>query len=157
MPTVASSTSSLISSTSTPPSSSTVSTNTRRSTGNVIIANGTTYQVSSSFDCVAGHSVQPFNVTAASVLEGRISAGNPGVTLYVSTAQQAQTTSQGHPAAWVYSSGLTNSTSLSVALTPGSYVLWTEGADMGCGATIVEPLEELTTVTVTQAVTLTPE
>jgi len=105
---------------------------------------------------VAGHSAQPFNATAASVLNGGIIAGNPGVAIYVSTAQDAQTLVEGHPAAWVYFSGLTNSTSFSVALTPGSYVFWTEGADMGCGARIVEPLEELTTVTVTEAVTLAP-
>jgi hypothetical protein len=153
--TVASS-SSEVNSTSFSASTSTVSANSTLATMTVIIPDGATYQVSSSFDCVAGHFAQPFNVTATSSLEGGISAGSPGVTLYVSTAQEAQTTVQGHPAAWAYSSGLTNSTSFSIVLSPGSYVVWIEGADMGCGATIVEPLEELTTVTVTQAVALTP-
>jgi len=151
-----SSPSSVASSTSSPQSSLTTSTNSTLPTPTVVLPNGTAFQVQSSFDCVAGHSVQPFNVTAASLLTGGISAGNPGVTLYVSTAQEAQTTNQGHPAMWVYTSGLVDSTSFSVALAPGSYVLWTEGGDLGCGAGIVTPLEELTTVTVTQAVTLTP-
>lgn len=154
--TTAASSSSAVTSTSFSPSVSTVSANSTLTAVTVIIPEGATYQVSSSFDCVAGHFAQPFNVTATSRLGGGIVAGGPGVTLYVSTAQDAQTTDQGHPTAWAYSSGLTNSTSFSITLPQGSYVLWTEGADMGCGATIVEPLEELTTVTVTQAVTLTP-
>jgi len=152
-----SSSSSVVTSTSFSQSISTISTNSTLSTVTVIIPEGATFQVQSSFDCLAGHSVQPFNVTATSLLEGGMSAGSPGATLYVATAQDAQTISLGHPASWVYSSGPTNSTSFSLALTPGSYVLWTEGADMGCGASIVTPLEELTTVTVTQAVTVTPE
>jgi len=109
---------------------------------------------------VAGHSVQPFNVTVISYLEGGISAGSsagiPGVTLYVSTAQEAQTTSLGHPTAWLYTSGLTHSANFFVSLGPGSYVLWTEGADQGCGASIVTPIEVMTTVTVTEAITVTP-
>jgi hypothetical protein len=135
---------------------STISTGSTLSTMIVIIPQGAKYQVQSSYDCLAGHSAQPFNVTASSILEGGISAGQPGVTIYVSTAQDAQTTSQGHPAAWVYSSGLANSTSFSLLLAPGPYVLWTEGADLGCGSSTVIPLEQLTTVTVTEAVTLTP-
>ena len=98
----------------------------------------------------------PFNVTTASLLEGGISAGLPGVNVYVSTAQDAQSINLGHPDLSVYSSGLTNSTSFSVLLSPGSYVFWIEGADLECGATTVMPLEQLTTVTVTQAITLTP-
>jgi hypothetical protein len=126
------------------------------STAAVILALGATYQVQSSNDCLAGHSALSFNVTSASLLEGGMSAGQPGVTVYLSSAQEAQTTEQGHPTAWVYSSGLTNSTSLSLTLSPGSYVLWIEGADIGCGSSTVMPLEQLTTVMVTQAVTLTP-
>jgi hypothetical protein len=152
IPTVSSSSPAPISTT----SSTSTSTNSTLSGVTVILPEGATYQVSSSFDCVAGNSAQPFNVTAPSRLEGGITAGGPGVTLYVSTAQDAQTLNEGHPTAWIYTSGLTNSTNFTVALAPGSYVLWTEGADMGCGATIVEPLEELTTVTVTQAVTVAP-
>jgi hypothetical protein len=124
--------------------------------GVIIIPQGTEYQVQSSYDCVAGSTNQTFSVTAASVLQGAISAGSPGVTIYVATVQEAGTTSMGHPAAWIYSSGLTNSTGFAVPLSAGSYVFWMEGADLGCGATVVMPLEQLTTVTVTQAVTLMP-
>jgi hypothetical protein len=132
----------------------TVSTTTSSPGTSVIIPLGTAYQVQSSYDCVAGYVVQPFNVTVASILQGAINATKPGVTLYVATLQDAGTTTMGHPAAWIYSSGLTNSTNFSVPLAPGSYVFWTEGADLGCGATIVTPLEQETTVTVTEAVAL---
>jgi hypothetical protein len=147
-----------------PSSTTTISTSTEStgpssssSTGTVIVPQGTTYQVQSSYDCVAGHIAQPFNVTASSNLEGAISAGQPGVTLYIADAQDVQDLSMGHPALWTYTSGLTNSTSFKSLLVPGSYVIWIEGADLGCGATTVTPLEQLTTVNVTQAVTLTPD
>lgn len=120
----------------------------------MILPQGSSYQVQSSLDCLAGHTAQPFNVTTASYLEGGISATPPGVTIYVSTAQEAQTTGQGHPTTWIYSTGLANLTTFAVLLTPGSYVFWTEGADLNCGASIITPLEMLTTVTVTQAVML---
>jgi len=139
----------------------TVTTSTSTSTGVggttvVLVQQGSTYQVQSSYDCVAGHAAVPFNVTTSSTLRGAIVATTPGITVYLATAQEVQTISAGHPASWIYSSGLTNSTSFSVLLQPGSYVLWTEGADLGCGATIVTPLEQMTTVTVTQAIELTP-
>jgi hypothetical protein len=114
-----------------------------------VIPQGYTYQVQSSYDCLAGHFAQPFNVSTTSLLEGAISASQPGVTIYVTTAESAQTVSQGHPSAWLYSSGLTNSATFNVILSPGSYMLWIEGADLGCGATIVTPLEQMTTVAVT--------
>jgi hypothetical protein len=123
----------------------------------VILPMGGTYQVQSSYDCLAGHAAQPFNVTSTSALVGGVSAGQPGVTVYVATAQDSLTTDQGHPTAWLYSSGLTTSTSFSLTMAPGSYVLWTEGADMGCGSSTITPLEQLTTVTVMEAVTLTPD
>ncbi len=106
---------------------------------------------------MAGHFAQPFNITTISYLEGGINVTNPGVTVYVSTTQQAQTTNLGHPIQWAYSANVTNSTTFKVILPSGSYVLWIEGADMGCGATIVTPLEQLTVVTVTQAIMVTPE
>jgi len=154
--TTSSSSSSGMTTTSFSTSVSTISTDSTLSILTVIVPLGTTYQVQSSYDCLAGHFAQPFNVTTNSILEGGISAGQPGVTIYVSTAQDAQTVKLGHPAAWVYTSGLTNSTSFSLLLHQGSYVFWTEGADMGCGASTITPLEQLTTVTATQAVTLTP-
>ncbi len=154
--TTSSSSPSGVTTTSFSPSISTVSTDSTLSTVTVIVPQGATYPVQSSYDCLAGHFAQPFNVTTNSLLAGEISASQPGVTLYVSTAQDAQTVELGHPAAWVYTSGLTNSTSFSLLLSPGSYVFWTEGADMGCGASTITPLEQLTTVTAIQAVTLTP-
>jgi hypothetical protein len=138
------------------PSVSTISANLTVSTVTVIIPKGATFQVQSSFDCLAGNFAQPFNVTASSLLEGGIGAPEPGVTLYVSTARDAQTTDLGHPASWVYTSGLTDATTFSIPLSPGSYVLWTEGADMRCGAKVVTPLEQMTTVIITQAVTVAP-
>jgi len=142
-----------------PPAATTTITTSTGSTsaGTVIVPQGTTYQVQSSYDCLAGHAAQPFNVTASSNLEGAISAGQPGVTLYISDVQDAQNLSMGHPALWVYTSGLTNSTNFKVLLAPGSYVIWIEGADLGCGASTVEPLEQLTTVTITEAITLIPD
>ncbi len=122
----------------------------------VLVQQGTTYQVQASYDCVAGHMSVPFNVTTASTLFGAIAAGSPGVTLYVATAQDAQSVSMGHPTSWVYTSGVTSSTSFNIPLGAGSYVLWTEGADLNCGATVVTPLEQLVNVTVTQAIGLTP-
>jgi hypothetical protein len=106
---------------------------------------------------VAGHVDIGFNVTAPSVFAGGLNASDPGVTVYVSTLQDAQTLTMGHPSTWVYSSGLTNSTDFSVPLGTGSYVIWLEGADMGCGQSVVTPLELLTDVTVDQAFTLMPD
>ena len=141
-----------------PATTTTTSTSTgSTSTGTVIVPQGTTYQVQSSYDCVAGHVAQPFNVTASSNLEGAISTGQPGVTIYVSNAQDVQDLNMGHPSLWVYTSGLTNSTSFKFLLVPGSYVIWIEGADLGCGASTVTPLEQLTTVTVTQTILLIPD
>jgi hypothetical protein len=122
--------------------------------GTVILPAGTTLQVSSSYDCVAGHYAVPFISEGPSVLSGGFSAGMPGVTLYVATAQQTSTTFQGHPSTWVYSTGLQNSTTFSVSLGAGSYVAWIEGADRNCGAKLVIPLEQLTTVNITQAFTV---
>jgi hypothetical protein len=140
---------------------STNSTNSTSSNSTILLAEGTTFQVSSSFDCVAGNFNQTFSVNSFATLQGGISAAGAGVTLYVSTAQQAQTLYEGHPSMWFYSSGLSNSTSFSFTLVPGSFVFWVEGADMGCialgGGGVVEPLEMLTNVTVTQAVTLVPQ
>ena len=141
-------------------STSTISTTTNTTlvsttpTTDVIFPQGTSFQVQSSYDCLAGHDERSFNVTAVSNLEGAINASHPGVTIYISTAQDAQSVTQGHPSSWIYSSELTSSTSFNVSLQPGSYVLWIEGADLACGATIVTPLEELTTVTVIQSIVL---
>ena len=123
--------------------------------GTVILPAGTTLQVSSSFDCVAGHYSVPFSMEDPSLLSGGFSTSGPGVTLYVATAQQASNVSQGHPSAWTYSTGLQNSTHFAVSLGAGSYVAWIEGADLNCGATVVIPLEELTSVNITQAFILT--
>jgi hypothetical protein len=125
------------------------------STHAVILPAGTSIAVSSSFDCVAGHYALNFSVAAPSTLTGGFSAGRPGVTAYVATAQQGSSTFQGHPASWVYSTGLVNSTRLDLNLSVGTYVLWIEGADMNCGAGVVMPLEMLTQVAVTQSFTLT--
>ena len=119
-----------------------------------VLPAGATLQVSSSYDCVAGHYAAPFSVQEPSVLSGGFSAGKPGVTLYVATTQQASTLFEGHPSTWVFASGLQSSTSFAASLAPGSYVVWIEGADMNCGATVVMPLEQLTAVNVTQAFTL---
>ncbi len=137
-------------------STSTASTSTLSTATIIILPKGAIFQVQSSYDCMAAHFAQPFNATTISHIEGGISATQPGVTVYISTVHEAQKIISGHPAEWIYSSGLTNSTSFRVLLDQGSYVLWTEGADLGCGATIVMPLELLTTVTVTQAIFLTP-
>jgi len=126
------------------------------SVGTTIVSLGETYTIQSSYDCLAGHTNQTFVVTAPSHLNGGLEGNAAGVMLYVATAQQALTISRGHPATWIYSSGVTNSTYFEVNLSPGEYVLWIEGADMGCGASVVEPLEYLTTVTVVQAVMLFP-
>lgn len=123
-------------------------------TGAVVLAVGTTFSVSSSYDCAAGHYEVPFVAYAQSVLSGSFSAGTPGVSMYVATAQQASTVFQGHPSAWVYSTGTQVSANLTVPLGSGSYVLWFEGADENCGATVVMPLEQLTDVNVTQAFTV---
>lgn len=126
-------------------------------TSTIIFPQGANFQVQSSYDCVAGHFVHAFDVTSTSNLEGGINVTSPGVTVYVSTNLQAQTTNLGHPTQWVYSTNVTNSATFNITLQSGSYVIWIEGADLGCGATIVTPLEQLTFVTVTQAVMLTPE
>jgi hypothetical protein len=121
----------------------------------VILPANTSLEVSSSFDCVAGHYSLNFSVPEQSTLAGGLSAGAPGVTAYVATAQQAASTFRGHPAAWVYSTGLESSSSLSVVLSPGSYMIWIEGADQNCGSGVVMPLEMLTQVNITESFTLT--
>jgi len=139
--------------------STSYSSNSSTSSVTVILPEGATFQVQSSYDCLAGHLALPFNVTSAgATLEGRINASEPGVSVFVATAQQAQTTFQGHPTASVFASGPSNSTGFTIGISPGpeSYVLWIEGADMGCGSSIVTPLEQMTTITLPQAVTLTP-
>jgi hypothetical protein len=125
------------------------------STASVILPANTSLDVSSSLDCLAGHYSLNFSVPEQSTLTGGFSAGTPGVTLYVATAQQAASTFQGHPAAWVYSIGLVNSSHFAVVLSPGSYVIWIEGADQNCGSGIVMPLEMLTQVKITEGFTLT--
>jgi len=122
--------------------------------GKVVVPAGTTLQVSSSYDCVAGHNATFFETQNQSVFSGGFVSGAPGVTLYVATTQQASAIFEGHPSAWVYTTGHGNSSTFSVDLSPGSYVAWTEGADMGCGSNIVLPLEALTTINVTQAFVL---
>jgi len=122
--------------------------------GKAVVPAGTRFQVSSSYDCVAGHNTTSFEVQNESVFSGGFISGAPGVTLYVVTTQQASVTFQGHPSTWVYTTGLGNSTTFSVILSPGSYLAWIEGADMNCGSSIVMPLEALTTVNVTQAFVL---
>jgi|GEM_PF-631870 len=125
------------------------------STTSVILPVNTTLAVASSLDCVAGHYSLNFSVPEESTLAGGFSAGAPGVTAYVATAQQANSTFQGHPTDWVYSTGLVNSSQFAVDLSPGSYVIWIEGADQNCGSQIVMPLEMLTQVNITESFTLT--
>ena len=120
----------------------------------VILPANTSLHVSSSYDCVAGHFSLQFSVPEQSTLTGGFIAGAPGVTLYVATAQQASTTFQGHPADWVYASGLESPSRFSVSLSPGPYVVWIEGADLNCGSQIVMPLEQLTQVNITEGFTL---
>ena len=122
--------------------------------GFVILPAGTILQVSSSYDCVAGHYSVPFTIETPSMLWGGFTASRPGVTVYVATTQQASDVFQGHPSTWTYSTGLQNSTHFTVALGAGSYVVWIEGANMNCGAPIAMPLEQLTTVNITQAFTI---
>jgi hypothetical protein len=124
--------------------------------GTIILPAGTSLTVSSSFDCVAGNFQLQFNAPSQSLLTGAFVSQGPGVTLYVATQMQAASVFQGHPSDWVYSTGATNSTDFSFHLTGGSYVVWIEGADMNCGATVVTPLEMLTQVNVTQAFVLEP-
>jgi len=138
------------------PTASTSSITSSSNTTDILIPRGTTYQVQSSYDCLAGHNSNTLFVTTRSLLSGGISTTPPGVTLYVSSASDATTTESGHPATWTYSSGLTNSTTFSLLLAPGTYVLWTEGADLNCEATTVTPLEQETTVTVMQSIALVP-
>lgn len=123
--------------------------------GAVVLAAGTTFNVSSSYDCVASHYEVPLVAHDHSVLSGGFNAGMPGVTVYVATAQEASTVSDSHPSTWLYSTGLQTSASFTVPLSSGSYVAWIEGADENCGATLVMPLEQLTMVNVTQAFAVT--
>ena len=123
--------------------------------GAVLVPAGTSLTVSSSYDCVASHYSTEFNTSGPSTLTGGFTARSPGVTLYVATAQQEASTTDGHPTTWLYSSGQTTSADFSLPLSGGGYVVWIEGADMNCGAQIVIPLEELTQVNVTQSFTLT--
>jgi hypothetical protein len=125
------------------------------STASVILPADTTLAVASSADCVATRYSINFSVPERSTLTGGFSAEEPGVTAYVATTQQAATTFQGHPAAWDYSTGLVNSSQFAVVLFPGSYVVWIEGADQGCGSSTVMPLEMLTQVNVTESFALT--
>jgi hypothetical protein len=138
---------------------STVGTSVRETTANgsttVILPANTVLEVSSSYDCVASHFSLNFSVPEQSTLAGAFSAGAPGVTAYVATAQQAASTFQGHPAAWLYSTGLVSSSSFSVVLPAGTYKIWIEGADQNCGSGIVMPLEMLTRVNITKGFTLT--
>ena len=122
--------------------------------GAVILPGGTVIQVSSSYDCVAGHYSVPFSTQDQALLTGGFSAEAPGVTLYVATSQQASVVSQGHPSGWVYSTGLQNSSLFAINIPPGTYVIWIEGANLNCGAHIVMPLEQLTAVTITEAFTI---
>jgi predicted secreted protein len=121
----------------------------------VILPANTALAVVSSYDCVAGHYSLSFSVPEQSRLTGGFSAEAPGVTAYVATTQQTATTFQGHPATWVYSTGLLNSSHFAIVLSPGSYVVWIEGADQNCGSGIVTPLEMLTQVNITEGLTLT--
>ncbi len=114
--------------------------------GLVLIPAGTSFEVSSSYDCVAGHYAMDFTVQTESELTGTLSSGVVGLTLYVATLQQSGVTSEGHPSSWVYSEGVGNATSVSATLPQGSYVFWVEGADMNCNSSVVEPLEMLTKV-----------
>ena len=120
----------------------------------VILPAGTSFTVSSSYDCVAGHYSVPFNSTGPSTLSGAFTARSPGVTLYVATSQQAASLTDGHPSAWLYSTTLTTSGNFSVPVVAGPYLIWVEGANANCGASIVEPLEVLTQVNVTQSIVL---
>lgn len=123
--------------------------------GGVLIPAGASVTVTSSLDCVASHYQLPFEA-GTSTLTGAFSAGGLGATLYVATQQQSSNLTQGHPSQWVYETGPTGSISFSVRLSQGSYILWIEGADKNCGASVQEPLEVLTNVTVTQAFVLGP-
>jgi hypothetical protein len=122
--------------------------------GAVVLPLGSGFNVSSSFDCVAGHYAVNFTAGEGSLLAGAFTSSEPGVTLYVATAEQAGSVYQGHPSSWVFTTGLVNSSSISVLLHAGSYVAWFEGADRNCGAQIVMPLEQLTMVNVTEAFTV---
>jgi len=121
-----------------------------------ILSAGTSFTVTSSMDCVASHYSAAFYVPAIATLTGGFMAKAPGVTAYVATADDANTTFQGHPSNWVYTTGLATSAQVSIVLSPGSYVLWVEGADENCGSEIVTPLEMLTTVNITESVALSP-
>jgi len=122
--------------------------------GTVILPAGTAIQVSSSYDCVAGHYSLPFSTQDEALLTGGFSAEAPGVTLYVATAQQASVVFQGHPSSWMYSTGLQNTSLFAIDIHAGTYVVWIEGANLNCGAHIVMPLERLTTVNITEAFTI---
>ncbi len=119
----------------------------------VILAGNSSFVITSSLDCLAGHYSANFTVDYARSLSGAFNS-TAGVTMYVATAQEAALTSEGHPSAWVYSTGQTNSTGFSVPLSPGTYVVWFEGSDQGCGGGVVAPLEWLTTVNITTAFVL---
>jgi len=122
--------------------------------GTVILPAGTAIQVSSSYDCVAGHYSLPFSTQDEGMLTGGFSAEAPGVTLYVATTQQTSVVFQGHPSSWMYSTGLQNSSRFAVDIPAGTYVVWIEGANLNCGAHIVMPLERLTSVNITEAFTI---
>jgi hypothetical protein len=126
------------------------STHGRGNGSSVILPAGTSFNVISSADCLASHYSLNFSVEYRSEFAGGFSAEAPGVTGYVATAQQASFVSQGHPASWVYSTGLARASHFAVALSPGSYVVWIEGADQNCGSSIVTPLEMMTRVNITE-------
>ena len=125
--------------------------------GTVILPANTTFEVSSSYDSVAGHYLLNFSMSDQSTLTGGFIAERPGVTMFVATTQQEATMYEGHPANWAYSTGLLNSSRFSLLLSPGSYVVWIEGADMNCGSGVSTPLEQQTQVNVTEAFTLTSQ
>jgi len=80
----------------------------------VILQAGAAIQVSSSYDCVAGHYSLPFSTQYQVLLTGGFSAEAPGAALYVATAQQTSVLFQGHPSSWVYSTGLVNASRFAV-------------------------------------------
>ena len=62
----------------------------------VVMAAGTSFTVQSSWDCLATHYSEVFDVVKASTLEGGFNATGD-VALYMSTAEQAGDVVQGHP------------------------------------------------------------
>jgi hypothetical protein len=121
-----------------------------------ILHAGASFQVTSSYDCIAGNYQLQFASPTKSVLTGGFTASTQGVTLYVASSAYASDLVRGHPAQWAYLVDLGNSSNFRVDLSQGSYVLWFEGADINCGAKIVMPLEMLTQVNITRSFNLMP-